>query len=135
MPHRLIISLGSNADAERNVSKAQEVLTQALRTECMLFSRTLWTEDENGGPLFLNCLCTATTERSLNATLQLLKDLERQCGRRESDRKAGIVSIDIDLLAYDNQQLKADDWCRAYVATLLAELAQEAPIAEKHNKQ
>ena len=45
----------------------------------------------------------------------MIKSIEAELGRTASDKAAGRVPIDIDLLCWNGQVLKADDWARGYV--------------------
>ncbi len=49
--------------------------------------------------------------------------IERDHGRTPEDKSRGIVKIDIDLLCYDGELLKPEDWQRGYVREGVAELA------------
>lgn len=49
--------------------------------------------------------------------------IERDHGRTADDKARGIVKIDIDLLCYDGEVLKPQDWLRVDVREGVAELA------------
>ena len=55
--------------------------------------------------------------------LQKLKAIEKRLGRMLEDKKKGIVKIDIDLLTYDGEVLKVNDWKREYVCQGVMELS------------
>ena len=54
---------------------------------------------------------------------ECLKKIERDHGRTPDDKARGIVKIDIDLLCYDGEVLKPQDWLRVDVREGVAELA------------
>lgn len=58
----------------------------------------------------------------LSRLRQMLKDMERTIGSTPTERKQGIVRIDIDILLADGQRHHEDDWERPYVKNLLAQL-------------
>ena len=43
-------------------------------------------------------------------------------GSTNEDRKKNVVVIDIDLLQFDNERRKTDDWDRDYIQLLYKEL-------------
>ena len=53
----------------------------------------------------------------------VLKAIEKRLGRMPEDKKKGIVKIDIDLLTYDGEVLKVNDWKREYVCQGVMELS------------
>lgn len=71
---------------------------------------------------YYNCMAKATTSLPLTELQQRLKDIETTMGDSHESHLKGIVVIDIDLLAFGSQQLKADDWQRPYIKELVAGL-------------
>ncbi len=68
-----------------------------------------WTEpvDFPNPALFLNQKATFDTRMLRDELRQCFKDIERQCGRLPEDKARGIVRMDIDLLTYGDEVLKA----------------------------
>jgi 2-amino-4-hydroxy-6-hydroxymethyldihydropteridine diphosphokinase len=118
--HEVIISLASNENQEANLAKAREQLTQLL-TE-VKFTSAIWTEPINSirKEPYLNQLCKGTTAFGSGLLGELLKETERRLGRTHNED--GIVSLDLDLLQYDEQQYHLRDWSRDYVKNLIDEL-------------
>ena len=69
---------------------------------------------------YLNQLCKAKTDFSFNLTNEVLKEIEKRQGRTHNED--GIVTIDLDLLQYDDELLHIRDWERDYVKNLISEL-------------
>ena len=116
MKHRVIIALGSNSRQAVHIRWASERLT-CLLDDCRL-SRVLWTADIKGsGRWYMNRLAAGTTELSVEALQQLLKQIEAQAGRTPDK-----VTIDLDLLLYDSQRYHERDWQRPYVANIIDDI-------------
>ena len=45
----------------------------------------------------------------------ILKQIEQTNGRTPESKKEGRIPLDIDLLSYDQQVLKPEDWQKEYV--------------------
>ena len=120
---KVLLCLGSNRDALRHIDAAQNMLRRTLGD--IRFSQSLWTKPigtATPSPLYLNCLAQADTNLGYPALHQMLKDMERTIGSTPTERKQGIVRIDIDMLLADGQRHHEDDWERPYVKNLLAQL-------------
>ena len=108
MKHRVIIALGSNCRQAAHIHWASERLSFLL-DNCRL-SRMLWTADIKGsGRWYMNRLATGYTELSVDDLQQLLKQTEAETGRTKE-----AVTIDLDLLQYDDQRYHEKDWQRPY---------------------
>ena len=118
--HHIIISLASNYHQEANLETARTSLTQLL-TE-VHFTSAIFTEPINSlrSEPYLNQLCSGTTALGANLLSEVLKETERRQGRTHNED--GIVTIDLDLLEYDDQRFHLRDWERTYVKNLINEL-------------
>jgi 2-amino-4-hydroxy-6-hydroxymethyldihydropteridine diphosphokinase len=118
--HQIIISLASNENQETNLQAARTQLTQLLSE--VHFTSAIWTEPVNSirQVPYLNQLCKATTAFSMNLLSEVLKEIEKRLGRTHNED--GIVTIDLDLLQYDEAQYHLKDWSRSYVKDLMKEL-------------
>lgn len=118
--HEVIISLASNENQEANLAKAREQLTQLL-TEAD-FTSAIWTEPINSirKEPYLNQLCKGTTGFGEGLLCEVLKETEKRIGRVHNED--GIVTIDLDLLQYDDQRHHLRDWNRSYVKNLINKL-------------
>ena len=118
--HNVIISLASNENQEANIEAARTQLTQLLTT--VHFTSAIWTEPVNSSrnTPYLNQLCEGTTAFREGLLCEVLKETEKRLGRTRNDD--GIVTIDLDLLAYDGIRHHLRDWERSYVKDLISEL-------------
>lgn len=118
--HQIIISLASNENQEANLQAAREQLTQLLSE--VHFTSAIWTDPINSirQEPYLNQLCRATTAFSMNLLNEVLKEMEKRLGRTHNED--GIVTIDLDLLQYDENRYHLRDWSRNYVKDLINEL-------------
>ena len=141
--HHIIISLASNFNQEANLEAARTALTQLL-VEAH-FTSAKWTEpfgiidhgpwtidhssSANNGQCsmfngqsekYLNQLCSGTTAFGPNLLSEVLKETEKRQGRTHNED--GIVTLDLDLLQYDDQRFHLRDWERPYVKDLIKEL-------------
>lgn len=118
--HQIIISLASNENQEANLQAAREQLTQLLSK--VHFTSAIWTPPINSirQDPYLNQLCRATTAFGINLLNEVLKEMEKRLGRTHNED--GIVTIDLDLLQYDENRYRLRDWSRNYVKYLINEL-------------
>ena len=116
----VIISLASNENQEANMAAAREQLAQLLSE--VHFTSAIWTEPVNCSrkKTYLNQLCKGTTVFGEGLLCEVLKETEKRLGRTHNED--GIVTIDLDLLQYDNQRYHLRDWERNYVKNLISEL-------------
>lgn len=112
----VIISLGSNHRQAAHIQWASQWLqTMLTDTTC---SRLLWTTDIKGsGIVYMNRLIKGTTDLSADSLNALLKAAEQRCGRQGSR-----VSVDLDLMQYDQQRLHLRDWPRPYIQQLINDI-------------
>lgn len=118
--HKVTIALGSNTiDREQKVKQALNMcvshmninkVTQAIETEPIGID----------SPMFLNQMANGTTTESLDELTSALKAIENQLGRQHGHGNA--VSIDIDVMQYDDQILHSEDWQKYYIKTLMTQL-------------
>ena len=118
--HHIIISLASNFNQEANLEAARAQLTQLL-TEAH-FTSAIWTEPINSlrSEPYLNQLCKGTTAFGFNLLNEILKETEKRQGRTHNED--GIVTLDLDILQYDDEKFHLRDWSRNYVKDLINEL-------------
>ena len=75
---------------------------------------------EGNGKMYLNQLAEGTTMLGMDKLNEKLKEVEQSLDRKHDG--SGIVTIDIDLLQYDDERYHLRDWERDYVKNLLPEL-------------
>lgn len=119
MKHQVLIALGSNTRQPVHIQWASERLSFLL-SDCRL-SRTLWTADIKGsGKWYMNRLIEGTTELSVEDLQVLLKETETAAGRTKQ-----MVTIDLDLMRYDDVRYHEKDWQRSYIQNIM--FADELP--------
>ena len=113
MKHQVIVSFGSTHLPAAYIQWASTRLTYLL--DDVRLSHSVWTLDYLGtGHWYLNRLAYATTTLSADQLLAKLKAAEAETGRTPEN-----VTIDLDLMQYDDQRYHEKDWDRAYIQELL----------------
>lgn len=111
--HQVLISIGSNNVQSAHIHWASGRLSFLLRK--IRFSRLMWTPDIKGtGRLYMNRLATGVTELTAEEIINRLKEVEDETGRSKER-----VTIDLDLLQYDQNRYHLRDWSRPYVTELI----------------
>lgn len=118
----ILLSIGSNTFAKTNIDKAKRMLTRLFPD--IIFSQPILSEpdDEKYSFLFRNVLAKAETEWLPEEVIEKIKQTERAVGRSPRDKYLGKVIIDIDLIRYNDEILRPDDFQREYVQQLLLTL-------------
>ena len=126
------VALGSNIEPATHLRQAARVLRERFanarfsscyRSPAFGFS----------GEDFVNAVAGFETTLSIDALVDTLHDIERQCGRKPEDPRWGPRAIDMDLLLYGQQVghgrgytvPRPDLSRRAYMLGPLAELAPQ----------
>lgn len=117
------IELGTNEPTDNNLSLARYYLSSAF--DDIQFSTIYDTQSVDFiiSCTFYNQTARIVTDLPKEIILQKLKAIEKRLGRMPEDKKKGIVKIDIDLLTYDGEVLKVNDWKREYVCQGVMELS------------
>ena len=115
MMHKVLIALGSNTQQEVNVKAATEKLLDLFAPDGRT-TPAIWTEPIglSHSDRFLNSLVTGSTTLELDSLNALLKQMERDSGRRP-----GACTLDLDVLSYDGVHYHESDWQRDYIQELL----------------
>ncbi|GAB6123376.1 2-amino-4-hydroxy-6-hydroxymethyldihydropteridine diphosphokinase [Dysgonomonas termitidis] len=120
--NKALLSIGTNEDRESNLSLCHQFLDNIFTdisysdTSVTMPYGTTYRND------FLNQLAVIYTDRDMDEVIRLLKSIEKDMGRNGTDKKNGIVKIDIDLVIWNNNVLKPEDFTRSYIADLLASM-------------
>ncbi len=111
--HQILIALGSNYCQPVHIQWATERL-QSMLTDAKV-SRRLWTKDVKGRNLwYMNRLVAGYTSLSADEMVQMLKSLEAMVQRTKEQ-----VTLDLDLMQYDEERYHLNDWPRPYIQLLL----------------
>ena len=109
----VLIALGSNYHQSAHILWASQRLAALLAD--VTLSPILWTTDIHGrGLWYMNRLLRARTMLSPTQLTALLKQIEQ-----ETQRTKQHVTIDLDLMQYDDQRFHLDDWQRPYIQNLI----------------
>lgn len=113
--NRIILCLGSNQDKETNIQRAADRLRGYFPD--LIVDKPVLTKpiDCCNPALFLNEVAIASTSLSKEEVRSILKQIESFMGRTSQSKIEGIIPIDIDLIVWNNEVLKPDDWNRDYV--------------------
>ena len=125
MLNKIILSLGSNQDQEKNMAEAVRILRNQFVS--IAFSNSVYTEPIGltGSAPFLNRVADAYTSEQPDEIKHLLKRTEYELQRMPDDKNFGIVPIDIDLLQWNELILKPDDLRRYYIIEGIRALENE----------
>lgn len=118
--HRIILCLASNTCQQHYLERARNAL--ATHLPGLGYTTEHWTKPVGAlrDEPYLNQLAVGETYLPLKDLQSLLKQIEQQLDREYDG--SGIVTIDIDLLQYDDTRYHLRDWQRDYVRLLLPEL-------------
>lgn len=122
--NRMVLGLGSNYKKEKNMTAAVKWLRECFAD--LHFSEPVSTEPIDfcaSDEPFLNCVAVGTTLHEMDFVKSRLKAIERMLGRTAEAKRMGHISIDIDLLQWNDTVLKPVDWTRDYIVCGLASLA------------
>lgn len=118
----VFLGLGSNIQAEQNLSRAISLLKQVVQIDAI--STTYHTPSVGTpGPDFLNAAVLIRTRLSSQTLKEnVIRKIETQLGRKRTHDKNAPRTIDIDILIFDNQVIEPEIWLRAHLAVPLSEL-------------
>ena len=122
--YRILISLGSNIYSKQNIDRAKRMLVHYFPD--VVFTRSIITASSDERCLFpfRNVLAVFNSELSPEEIIHRLKSVESAMGRQYKDKETGKVIIDIDLIVYNGEVLRAADYEKDYVQELLGEIAE-----------
>ena len=120
--NKLIISLGSNSsDRERQMECAVQHLTQILSETVM--SDIYESPAHNGVDApYLNAVMLASTTKSIDEVNAAFKQWEKECGRTPESKSQGVIPIDLDVVVWNGEVIRATDYSRDYVSKGVAQL-------------
>lgn len=120
--NKLIISLGSNSrDRELQMECAVQHLTQILSKTVM--SDIYESPAHNGVDApYLNAVMLASTTKSIEEINAAFKQWEIECGRTAVSKQQGIIPIDLDVVVWNGEVIRATDYSRDYVSKGVAQL-------------
>lgn len=124
--NKVLLSIGTNEDREANLALCHKYLNSLF--ENIIYSKTSITIPYGNSYKndFLNQLAVVYTDKGKKDISLLLKSLERKMGRENADKEKGIVKIDVDIIAWNEEIVKPSDISRSYIADLLPSLQENS---------
>ncbi len=122
MINSVIIGIGSNINAEENISKMLEILAlhmDVLRVSTMLKTKPIGIEDQ---PDFTNGAVKIQTSLGKKELNRLLKKIEDQLGRDRSAPKFGPRTIDLDIVVWNGEIVDKDYYTRDFLQKSVQEV-------------
>lgn len=117
--HKVLLSIGTNTDTRFN-------LNRAISSLLTYFPTIQFTEVTESSPYgnsyvgsFLNALAFFHTDLCKEELVIDLKKIEKSMGRLPNHKAEGKVIIDIDLIKWDDEIIKPEDFQRSYITDLL----------------
>lgn len=127
--HLVIVSVGSNIDAPKNISLSQDILeseTQLLATADTIETKPVgYTQQPN----FLNSAYLIETELTYDEFNQYLKSIEDRLKRKRGPIKSGPRTIDLDIIIWDGVVLTSDYHLHEYVSIPVNQLLSDKQIS------
>ncbi|HDR50817.1 MAG TPA: 2-amino-4-hydroxy-6-hydroxymethyldihydropteridine diphosphokinase [Mariniphaga anaerophila] len=123
MTNTAIIGIGSNINAEENISNMLEVLgkeVEILKVSSLLKTKPIGIENQ---PDFTNGAVKIQTGLSREELNRLLKNLEDQLGRDRSLPKFGPRTIDLDIVVWNGEIVDEDYYTRDFLRESVQEVS------------
>lgn len=120
-----IIGIGSNIEADRNITDMLRILTakvEIVQVSQMVQTKPIGIEEQAE---YTNGAVRIRTEMNLETLSLYLKMLEDQMGRDRSQEKFGPRNIDLDILIWNNKIVDPDYYTRDFLRNSAAELGFE----------
>lgn len=117
-----IIGIGSNIEAEKNISQMLEILktkVEVQKVSSMIKTKPIGIENQADFTNGAVRVQTIYTQTELN---QLLKDIEDQMGRDRSAPKFGPRCIDLDILVWNRKIIDEDYHSRDFLQKSVLEI-------------
>lgn len=128
--HRGILALGSNYG---NREEKIKVALEKLASYCLFkgCSALYESKDWQGGEMpYLNSVVIIETELEEIYLNRILKVIELEGGRTPEDKSEGKVSLDIDIVVWENEILRPKDYSSSYFREGLKMLKLDAPLRD-----
>lgn len=103
-----IVMMGSNSQPKENLALAKEKINE--RYEITIASSVLVTTPRGAKykDMFHNQALVVLSDEDLANTIMFFKHLEKELGRTPESKNQGIVCIDIDVIFWNDRQIRGD---------------------------
>lgn len=120
--HKVLLGIGTNTNACFNMKRAIDSLRSYFPN--IIFTSTIESAPcgANFKNRFLNSLAYFETNMPKDKIQLRCKSIERNMGRKATDKAEGKIIIDIDLIKWDKEVLKPEDFKRRYMNELLMQV-------------
>lgn len=120
--HIAIIGIGSNIDAEKNITSMMEILekeVQVMKISSLMKTKPIGIKNQ---PDFTNGAIKLKTPFDRQELTHLLKSIEDRLGRDRSAAKFGPRTIDLDLVVWDGEIVDEDFYTRDFLRKSVEEI-------------
>lgn len=126
--HRFTLLLASNTHAAKHLTEVRKrldthfdyPLTWSGTHESLAFGAS-----DASHPTYLNAVCQGQTSMDLNTFTAWLKQLETEMGRLRGSAAKGEVTIDLDVIVWDDAVLRPEEATRDYYLACIADLPDQ----------
>ncbi len=126
--HRVVLSVGSNIDPERNVERAAEILDAdhglVARSQFIVTAPDGYQDQDD----FLNGAFLVETQLNFDAFNAYLKDVEKKLGRVKGPIKSGPRTMDLDIIIWDSSIVRDEYYTKDYTRIPVDEILHEHGI-------
>lgn len=120
--NEVIIGIGSNINANKNIAKMLEILERevtVLQVSSLIKTKPIGIENQAD---FTNGAVKISTKLERNDLNKLLKQIEDQMGRDRSVAKFGPRCIDLDITVWNDEIVDEDYYTRDFLRKSVEEL-------------
>lgn len=127
---KFIVSIGSNSsDREWQISHAVEWLKEKFRD--IKQSSVYETRALDGSDVkYLNTVVRASTSKDAEEVVAMTKQYEVICGRTPASREQGIVPVDIDVVVWNDEIVRKEEFGYPYFSRGYYELLSKGEVKE-----
>ena len=123
--NEVIIGIGSNIDAEKNIARMFELLQQrvtVLAVSSMIQTKPIGIIEQ---PEFTNGAVKVATDLEKEQLISVLKAIEDELGRDRSVPKFGPRCIDLDVVVWNGEIVDDDYYTRDFLRKSVQELIEK----------
>ena len=120
--NEVIIGIGSNIDAESNIPKMLDLISQhveVVKVSSLIKTKPIGIKEQ---PDYINGAVKVRTNLLLEELKGLLKNIEDQMGRDRTGSKFGPRCIDLDIVVWNGEITDNDYYTRDFLQNSVQEL-------------